>query len=200
MADTSSKTDKVTEDLDQSFNDSELSDIMNEIESLEKEFVDDIDVDSDPDSLKINESKDNNLQNSVDADIESVLKSASGPAVVEAVVISEPVVTPVEEVKSIAEPKTPVIESANTSNVVSLQDFKKASEEPATVPASLPVGQEMNFTLNGQFSLKFNFTIGEETMSFTIAPDTGLMLEMNGGLKISLPLSTIKATALRKAS
>ncbi len=62
--------DALAETIEKSFNDSELEDIMNEIENLEKEFSDDsIETET---QLSLDKAKDNDLQKVIDAEVESI--------------------------------------------------------------------------------------------------------------------------------
>ena len=57
--------------IDESFNKSELDDIMNEIENLEKEFSEESSSEA-SDGLALKEAKNNNLQDAIDQEVESM--------------------------------------------------------------------------------------------------------------------------------
>jgi hypothetical protein len=180
---------------DASFNDNELSDIMNEIESLEKEFVST--GSAVPEDLKNSAIKENDLQDMIDQDINNFMAGGeeTGPIETSAENTTlDPFSGPDTDIAGPEAEATPVSGEEEVNNVVSLENFKNSGLEKS----ALPVGQEMNFTLHGEFSLKLNFTMGEETFGLTVAPDTGFMLEMKSGLKINLPLVSAKSAKLRK--
>lgn len=86
------------ENADQGFNESELEDIMNEIESLEKEFSDvvsaptEIVASSNPEALKIapKEVQKTSLQASIDEELEKLHKSPPAPSPTNVVAMSAP--------------------------------------------------------------------------------------------------------------
>lgn len=63
----------MAESIGKSFNDSELEDIMNEIESLEKEFGEDADHSGTSESLALKVSKGNALQDVIDSEVMSAI-------------------------------------------------------------------------------------------------------------------------------
>jgi len=64
----------MAENVEKSFNDAELQDIMDEIETLEKEFVEEpVDEKAHTDKdLALSESKENDLQNAIDAEVATI--------------------------------------------------------------------------------------------------------------------------------
>ncbi len=78
--------DAMAENVEKSFNDDELQDIMDEIETLEKEFVEEPESEAahiDPE-LALSEAKDNSLQNAIDKEVESIGDEISDEANLEA--------------------------------------------------------------------------------------------------------------------
>lgn len=73
--------------IEKSFNDSELEDIMNEIENLEREFSEDVTVAKDS-TLSLEKARDNNLQKVIDDEVASINSEldSTDQAPVEAVV------------------------------------------------------------------------------------------------------------------
>lgn len=64
--------DALAETIQKSFNDSELEDILNEIENLEKVFSDESATSEGGDGLKLEQAKPNDLQEAIDAEVASI--------------------------------------------------------------------------------------------------------------------------------
>ncbi len=224
--------DKISnDDLDQGFNDDELADIMSEIESLEKEFVDDtpaLKEELKVEALKIDveevEMKKTDLQAEIDNEVESLLGGKTEvkpePSIVDEVMaeIEAPVakLNPLEEaIQAIetekakedvflttatsvaAEKVEPVIEEKAMDNVVALKNTRTETVEKVVTPASSSQTQ-LDFSVAGQMNLKLNFTVAGQTISLYVNEADGMVIEMMGGARFTLPMG--EATAKKKAA
>lgn len=179
---------------EQSFNDAELQDIMNEIESLEREFVEEeseavaeAPVEAEPVETPVNE-----------APVEEV----------ETQPVSEETPIAETEEESAAELVSEVEDDQYEDNVVSMDQRRESPVEAATS------GQPgtMQFSANGEMDLNLNFPLGDSQAQLTIKDgkllvtmagvelnlsEDGCEVSMEGGVKFSVPVS---ATAAKKAA
>lgn len=162
---------------EQGFNEDELQDIMSEIESLEKEYVEDSGAPP---------SEEEALQASIDKEIEE-LNSLE--------VVDEPSEEEFEE----------------ESNVVSMVTSSAATNDEGTYS-----GSPVEFTANGDMNLSMNFSIGNSTATLVVNKDSGLSVQMEGvnleitdegctvelagGVKFTVPLTTSSSELNKKAS
>ena len=177
----------MAETVEQSFNDSELEDIMSEIENLEKEFVED--DESSPEDLVVSEVPTSELQEEIDKEVESISNEMDT----------------VEEITSEAEVE--IEEVIEPSNVVSLP----VSEKKSTA------GANMDFSASGSMDLNLNFKIGSETATLKVDGNKGLVVEMGGveiqitesegctvtmegGVNFNIPLTTSGESSKKKAA
>lgn len=198
--------------VEQSFNDSELEDIMNEIENLEKEFVED--GEKSPEDLVITESKQNQLQDEIDKEVQSISSEMTPTATTEGEVISDPVetqeVTMAEE--TTAEASEEIIEETldevldetiNEAEEISDETIDEVADElvaemeteeiennvvelaTAKETQSTEQGANMDFTASGTMDFNLNFKIGDEVASLKVDGDEGLTVEM-GGVNIKI--------------
>lgn len=197
--DSSAETSTETKSVDQSFNDSELQEIMSEIENLEKEF------DENETSLAGPTVVDH-VQSEIDEDQFS--KMSSSDDIVDE--FEDYVSAPVEEAKVISIAKTSVAPvSTYTAPVV-------PTPNPTPMPTSSSKAPEISFEACGQMNLNLGFKIGQETAKLTVDPIKGLCITMNGvelvisetegckvtmesGVKFTIPL-TSEASASKKKS
>lgn len=141
--------DALAETIEKSFNDSELEDIMNEIENLEKEFSDDV-TPASPDGLKLEEAKPNDLQDAIDKEVESIsgemesiLDEGQAPAAeVEEVLVEEPLVVAeaVDEVEAVAEVET--VEESDDEVAFSAEEIAAIEESVADMGGEVEVEVE----------------------------------------------------------
>jgi hypothetical protein len=188
------------QNADGSFNDNELQDIMNEIENLEKDFIEEqssteIEATSEVEELKAeaidsseneSQSESDDLQSTIDAEIEEL------NAITE--------VTQVDESEEIEQ----------TDNVISIM------QEPATQIASTYSGSPVELTCHGDMNFNMNFSLGESTanvkvdkqtglsveldgVSFTVNEESGCSISLPGGIKFTVPLTSASSTANKKA-
>lgn len=197
----------MAESLDKSFDDAELQDIMNEIESLEKEFVEDSTHESDA-SLALTQASDNNLQGAIDAELQSVTIDPPGEesAIVEVAEVAEVAAAPVS---------AQAIEAAPVAEVINQGPVLVPDCEPSQVSSS--GGGTMDFTASGNINLSLNFQVGEKQATLVIDKETGLKIEMNGvklqinekngcsmtmpsGVSFNIPLTEEVASTTKKAA
>ena len=199
------------ENLEQSFNDAELQDIMNEIESLEKEFVEEegtaqtksVEASQVDEEAPAPENDSDGDEISAESD-ESLLQEAES-------LESEEVQAEAEEVQAEVEEETsPIAEvEEETNNVVAMP----IAQTPATQPTSNGEGY-MQFSGQGEMDMQLNFQLGSETATVNIKDggltvtlagvqlnlsEDGCEVNMEGGVKFSVPL-TGKQTQEKKAA
>ncbi|OUR96441.1 hypothetical protein A9Q84_08800 [Halobacteriovorax marinus] len=212
----------MAETVEQSFNDSELEDIMNEIENLEKEFVED--GESAPENLVVTETKQNEMQNEIDKEVESISEEMTPVA------SDEEPVEEIQEVSMAAEPEATIEESVEESfDEVADELVAEMEEEEIEIEnnvVELPTAKEspaadsganMDFTASGSMDFNLNFKIGSETASLKVDGEKGLTVEMggvsikitesegctvtmDGGVNFNIPLTTADDAAKKKAA
>jgi hypothetical protein len=201
--DSSTETSAEAKSVDQSFNDSELQEIMSEIENLEKEF------DENETTLSGSTVVDH-VQSELDED-EYSGSSSSAEMVDEFEDYSSSTMesTPVEEAKVISIAKTPVAPVSTYTAPVA----PAAAPVMNTTSSKAP---EISFEASGQMNLNLGFKIGQETAKLTVDPVKGLCITMNGvelvisetegcqvtmesGVRFTIPL-TSQASASKKKS
>lgn len=204
--DSSTETSAEAKSVDQSFNDSELQEIMSEIENLEKEFDENETTLSGPSVV-------DHVQSELDEDEYS--SSTSSTEIVDefedysSSTMESMHSTPVEEAKVISIAKTPVAPVSTYT----------APLAPAAAPVMTTTSSkapEISFEASGQMNLNLGFKIGQETAKLTVDPVKGLCITMNGvelvisetegcqvtmesGVKFTIPL-TSQASASKKKS
>lgn len=213
-------SDNQTENLDQGFNDSELEDIMNEIESLEKEFaVEGADESDTPmmeasEDLAIEEAGTNGLQDVIDREVESIESELHSTMIDESDEVSaaaDSFVDSIEdEVEAVEQTAQPTMEEAEeVSNVVAFEP-KKTTTHTVTSGSS-----DMNVQLSGQMNMAMTFPVGDSQAEFTvnggelsvqmngmsisISENEGCTVTMENGVKFTIPLTT-SATHSKKSA
>ncbi|MDD0853808.1 hypothetical protein HBN50_11920 [Halobacteriovorax sp. GB3] len=240
----------MAETVEQGFNDSELEDIMNEIESLEKEFVDDSASEGPTmkEELSLDAPESNSLQNVIDQEVENagaeteIVTSESESQIddavdsfVDDVEVSEPAAEQVsmsEEVES--EPvmeevatteDSPVMEEETTfseedfveetiDNVVPLS--ATSHEAPTMSSVSSDGATDMSFSASGKMNMNMTFPVGEEQATFSVVDgkltismnglnltldgSEGCTVEMESGVKFTIPLTSDGAASTKKAA
>lgn len=193
LADVDASVDQApgSEASDSNFNESELQDIMAEIESLEKDFEAEP---AEEEAVIEVEAKKTNLQEEIERELEMSLQS--GEVTKEEVQAS--VVT-----QTVAETPTP------TPTVLAFE--KKSQPVPSTV------APEISFEATGAMNLNLGFKIGEETAKLSIDPVKGMMVTMNGvelcinqeigctvtmenGVTFTIPLTSTNSTTKKKSA
>lgn len=208
--------------MEKGFNDDELADIMNEIESLEKEFTEEV------------EAKKEETEASTAEVSEPVAETAQEEAVVEPVqeeVVAQTAPEPEEDFEEEIEDSKPVLnedplaapmeaeaneeEAAPVMEAAPVLEAEKevlhevvnkpveevvhlsAAPAPASTPApaAMPTAQatgnpahtSMSFNVEGDMRLSLSFNISGKLVQLSVNDD-GLELEMDGGMKFSVPL------------
>ncbi len=155
---------------EQGFNEKELADIMNEIENLEAEF----------DGAAEKTGAASQDEEDVDAPPQACEEDAKEEVVEEEPVVAQkPVPTPAKP-KVVASPPaqvSPISKSANDC-----------------VPA------QMEFHVQGDLQMNLKFYFGETWVKFSATPSDGLLIEMPGGMRFSLPVPSVAAQKSKKAS
>lgn len=181
------------------FNESELQDIMAEIESLEK----DSDVVALAEEEMIVEPPKTSLQDKIERELEMSLQS--GEVLVEEAqpsIVSQIIETPsaVKEVEEVVTAPTPTV----------LAFEKKSTPTPAK-------SSEISFEATGSMNLNLGFKIGQETANLSIDPVKGMIVTMNGvelcinqengctvtmenGVKFTIPLTSTEAASKKKSA
>ncbi|EQC48160.1 hypothetical protein M899_2658 [Bacteriovorax sp. BSW11_IV] len=215
-------SDNQTENLDQGFNDSELEDIMNEIESLEKEFaVEGADESETPmmeasEDLAIEEAGTNGLQDVIDREVESIeseLHSTMAEESDEVSAAADSFVDSIEdEVEAVAQSDESVMEEVEVvSNVVAFEPKKTTTTHTVTSGSS-----DMNVQLSGQMNMAMTFPVGDSQAEFTvnggelsvqmngmsisISENEGCTVTMENGVKFTIPLTTSSTHSKKSAA
>lgn len=172
--------------MEKSFNDDELADIMNEIESLEKEFTEESEAQvSAPQQEEISESEEfeeeifdskptlddiDPLEAHSDDDSQ-VVREVAPTLDAEKQVLKKVVSKPVDE-------------------VVHLSSAPQKSHSMPTHHSAVhgdPAHTSMSFNVEGDMRLSLSFNVAGKTVQLCVN-DQGLELEMDGGIKFSVPL------------
>ena len=160
---------------DKGFNDSELEDIMNEIEELEKDFAEESkkkQVDELSEALGIEEEVvdmsdlrvedveigKTELQQVIDDEVESIIR---------------------EEIDNSAQEE---IMDAIEDKIISFEENRPSHES------------SMDFSVAGQMELKLNFNVGGQLVHIYLNEKEGLTIEMDGGAKFTIPMGFKKAS------
>ena len=196
--------ESVSEEETTNFNESELHDIMSEIEDLEKEF----EAEERPMSLqeKIDAELAMELEDINTAEVPEMAEQAEAEAeaIFEEVVMAAPTPTPTPTPTPIV---TPVAKEI-VETPAQVLPFAKSS----TVTSSPGV----SFQANGQMTLSLDFMVGQETAKLTIDPlkglivtvsgvelcineDSGCTVSMDNGMKFTIPM-TSSSNSLKKKS
>lgn len=190
----------------QSFNDSELEDIMAEIESLESDFSE-TEIESElksPEVLAFDSSKANktDLQKQIEDEINNeIVESASAFQETE-----EPAAFTDEELAEIEDSTDEVAMETNT--VLPFETKKSTSNKPKS---------EMSFEATGSMNVVLKFKVGSETAELFIDQDHGLIVNMNGvelclsedagctvtmenGINFNIPLTSSQSSSKKKSA
>lgn len=172
---------------DKSFNESELMDIMAEIEGLEQDFVAAEEVVAKPMVAVVAKTE---LQNEIDRELEMSLVEKE------------------EEELAQATPAVLTFEKKTTA-----QPTQAVAAAVATPAAS----SEISFEAHGQMNLNLGFKIGEESAKLTIDPVRGMIVTMSGvelrinqedgcivtmenGVKFTIPLTSSESNLKKKSA
>jgi hypothetical protein len=167
---------------EQGFNDSELQDIMQEIESLEKEFggdSPDVVAESPAVEPEGDDKQDDrtDLQKAIDKEVEDLEMETNTN----------------EAKKSVDEPENK--HSDDEEDVFDESDFNEETHAKVTPISNHSHREEMQLKASGPMSLELNFPVGEQNANFKVLPQ-GFEVELNGivvhvddkkGCHISMP-------------
>lgn len=189
------------ENMEQSFNDAELQDIMNEIESLEKEFVEE--EGGQPEEVQASAE-----EPAAEQTVEAAPETSEEPQAEETQ--EEPQASEhndEEQEDFAAEAATYEAEEAPESNVVPMTAAK-------ATPATGTGEGYMQFSGQGDMDMQLNFQLGQETaavnikggcLNVTLAgvqlelSENGCEVQMEGGVKFSVPLTGSQAQGKKAA-
>lgn len=229
--------------MDKGFNDDELADIMNEIESLEKEFSEEI---TPEETVTAAEAPVDDVESNAEVTEEPVMEvseveeveAAQDDFVSEEAVSEEPTLTeaiqevePIQEVEAIEATEvvhevqeidaemSDVVEELSTmpveeleavhatahddSNVHQIRQAEPKLEQVAQTTVSkrpqtnLPESS-LNFSVQGDMKLNLFFNIGGKSVQLNIKEE-GLEIELDGGMKFSIPLDHSEASEKKAA-
>lgn len=147
---------KMNDEAEQGFNDAELQDIMNEIESLEKEFVGPADESPAP-----VEAEKTDLQKAIDEEMESL-----------------------EMESSLGEMEVALNEADDMSEEFSDEDFEEeapmaSNVHPLAKGPAQSSGSPMEIKAHGQMEVNLAFQVADQTAHLCVDPQ-GLKVELNG--------------------
>ncbi len=190
MSDIDSETTEISASSDEesNFNETELQDIMSEIENLEKDF-DLLPTETAVPKDTLQQEIDREMEMSTQAEAEPVVETPTEPVFEEEAVAETPKVLPFDR-KVVAETSVAVAPSKNS---------------------------EISFEATGQMNLNLAFKIGDETAKLTIDPLSGLLVTLDGvelcinqdvgcsvtmsnGVKFTIPLTSSEASTKKKSA
>ena len=103
-----------------------------------------------------------------------------------------------EEVPVTVKKATPVrpkvVEEVRSSD----KPARMIPNSPKEVSCSMP--SQMEFRVQGDMQMNLKFYVGETWVQFTANPSEGLVIEMPGGMRFSLPVSSMAAQKTKKVS
>lgn len=198
-------------ETEQGFNESELQDIMSEIENLEEEFSSGDKAES-LDDLKIDQSSENQLQKSIDSEVDSFMEKELESSLAdeleelnslpEVVSEEEPVVE--EEIAPIIEESAPMAEESATVIEEPTPVVEEVVDQSVQAPSNItPINNMTSGETPDGFGFKMNFMIGDahvhmdfkdglvltvSGVEVVINEQAGCSVELPGGIKFSVPL------------
>jgi hypothetical protein len=197
----------MAENVEKSFNDDELQDIMDEIETLEKEFVEEPNAEAPQTdtNLALSEAKENSIQEAIDKEVATIGEEIVSEAKIEAseeiaqAELEEPLGDFEEEVSASSEVETEEVlvsaveeavseapvesdqEIADVDDILAESDNVVELTPAATTTSSTSTqGSNMDFSAQGNMNLNLNFSIGEETGTLIVNEDQGLKVSVSG--------------------
>ena len=190
-----------------SFNDSELQDIMSEIESLESEYEEEIKpvqkakapVKQGAKNVDKSESKVKNLAEEL-----GVKKNKAAKANLSAQVVDNDGAVQDEEfdreVDAILADKTDDMtmdddQNTETNNVVAISSTVKKAGSMNTNSSK----SSMEFCVSGDMVLDLTFNVGGQSVQIAIDQENGFVIQMQGGVTFSIPLNNTVKNSVKKA-
>ncbi|MCP4911826.1 MAG: Mtc1 family protein [Oligoflexia bacterium] len=201
---------------DKGFNDAELQDIMDEIESLEQEFVEDSEHASENTTASEPESS---AETEVEAKAETPEPTPESEPTAE--VVETKAEDKSEDVDDVLGQIENEIENEVTDNVVEMKQPEPATPEtstevetpaaaePTPAPVATTTDSSVSFTGNGHVDFQMSVNLGGKTATLKVDPGKGLVVnlegvdlqitedgcsvEMDGGVKFSVPFGNTEA-------
>lgn len=168
---------------DKSFNESELQDIMSEIEDLEKEFI--------------QEEAPMSLQEKIEAELAMEMEMGAFDTPVEVEIAAEEV-KPVAQVLSFEKPATPTpapVATTTTTSAGSQVAFQ--AQGSMALNLDFKVGEESaKLTIDPVKGL----IVTVSGVELCISEDSGCTVSMENGMKFTIPLSTSNNSHKKKAA
>jgi hypothetical protein len=195
LADVDTETEEVSGETESNFNESELMDIIAEIENLESEFDTGPMLESEGSSVKemqLQEEVERELVMSHEVDEE----------------VKKEFIAPVASAAPKAEPKA-------EPEILSFEN--KSGPIVSPIAPEQAKASEISFSANGQMNLNLSFKVGNETATLTVEPGLGIFISMKGvelclsevdgckvtmenGVNFTIPLTTGVTASKKKAA
>lgn len=178
-------------DVEKSFNDDELADIMNEIESLEQEF--EVEAPAESESPVEQEASTESPQDVAD----EIMASDD----VQEEVVEEPVVE--DPVEQVFEDKTEEVKEVVSEMVQRPVEEVVPTPSPAPAPAPAPVHHiptpknewkpsgaqtSMSFNVEGDMKLSMSFHVSGKEFNVWVDEKDGFVIELDGGAQFKVPI------------
>ena len=201
------------ENVDQNFNDAELQDIMNEIESLEKEFIEQeaseepaAQTETDIVQASTSEESEMTSSDSVEATTEESPEASFDESESEETSMDRDTEFSDEDFDESPAMEEGTVE-AEADNVVSMESRRSTTH-------TAPTG-EMSFSGHGQMDFNMNFQLGSQEASLSVQDgklvvsvagvelalsEEGCDVEMAGGVRFSVPLDGQSKSSSKKAA
>jgi hypothetical protein len=174
-------SEDISNDDDKNFNDSELQDIMSEIENLEKEF--DSTEDSDTESQM-------SLQEKIDAELAMELEAAGMSMSEDNIDDNEP-----ENVASVIKSQTIPFEKPVSSQIPKGSEVSFAAHGQMSFNLDFKVGSE---TAKLVVDPVKGLMISVAGVEFCINENSGCTVSMENGMKFTIPLSSQANNSVKK--
>lgn len=183
-------TDKTDgQEVEKSFNDDELADIMNEIESLEKDFEEESFEDETPEEKMVEE---------VEEETAEVPVMVQPPKEVADEIMASP--DPVEKVYAEKTPEVKEVVSELAHSPESCPVIKEAPPvesklhhmpvKPTPSPDWKPSGAQtsMSFKVEGEMKLSMSFFVAGKEFNVWVDEKDGFVIELDGGAQFKVPM------------
>jgi hypothetical protein len=157
--------------MEKGFNDDELADIMNEIETLEQEFEADVEQEEQEEST----SPEQEMQ-SIEDEVDGAFKPEEMNAVLE------------DLAEMPEEDSVPVSEEQPVDNVHQMQEPMPKHPQMTTPSHHGAAHSQMSFNVSGDMTLDLNFKFGSEDVHIWVDENQGFVIEMNSGAKFTIPV------------
>jgi hypothetical protein len=194
--------------MEKGFNDDELADIMNEIESLEQEFTDDEQTESvESETEQIVAKQEESQQSVQEVQHEQPVQEVQPEQPVQEVQHEQPVQKvqherPVQVESQMDEVLENLSEMAvedvvpekniksYDDNIHHMKQQGQVEQSWSSPKKSNPAHTSMNFKIEGEMKLDLSFCIGGQDVQLHVS-DEGFEIELAGGAKFSLPVNNL---------